>query len=46
MTCSWIYRSMHKADSFIVNGADLDYTKNFMVNYAVLENICLKKQKF
>ena len=34
----WIYRPMHRTDVFIVNGADLEYTKkhlqNFMMNDA------------
>ena len=40
---------MHQTDSFMVNGADLDYTNNnikkFIVNDAVLEYIYIKKRK-
>ena len=40
-----IYRPMHRTDLFIVNGADLEYTKNIMVNEAVLGYIYQKEQK-
>ena len=36
---------MHRTDLFIVNGADLEYTKNIMVNEAVLGYIYQKEQK-
>ena len=38
----WIYRPLYRTYLFIVNGADLEYTKNitnFMVNDVVLEYI-------
>ena len=33
VTCLWIYRFIHRTDSFIRNGDELEYTKKYYFKY-------------